>query len=196
FMTSEDQILEILKRGKPLKAKEIALIIKDLSVTEINSILYKKLKGRVVQNNNYQWSLINSESTNLSLPGELPLKKNTPLSRLSSYYLECISKDLDNGISEYASSYYGNTNYIQVPGLIDEQNPMTLDQNKISYLAQKLGKERQGLNVCIGYPVQLEEFRGKNGGSYFKVMPVLIQKIDADLFLKGEISLTDESPYI
>ncbi|MBL7906164.1 MAG: AAA family ATPase [Bacteroidales bacterium] len=195
-MTSEDQILEILKQGKPLKAKEIALSIKGLSVTEINSILYRKLKGRVVQNNNYQWSLVNSESANLYSPAELPLKKNTPLSRLSSYYLECISKDLDNGISEYASSYYGNTNYIQVPGLIDEQNPMTLDQNKISYLAQKLRKERQGLNVCIGYPVQLEEFRGKNGGSYFKVMPVLIQKIDTDLFLKGEISLTEESPYI
>ena len=143
-MTTEEKIINVLKQGKLLKAKEIALYLDGLSVKEINSILYGKLKGRVIQNNNYQWSLINSVSGNHSSPGELPLKKNTPLSRLSSYYLECISKDLDNGISEYASSYYGNTNYIQIPGLIDEQNPMTLDQNKISYLAQKLRKERQG----------------------------------------------------
>lgn len=134
-MNPEDKILAVLKQGKPLKAKEIALYVDDLSVKEINSILYGKLKGKVIQNSNYQWSLISSESATNPLINGLPLKKNTPLSRLSSYYLECISKDLDNGISEYASSYYGNTNYIQVPGLIDEQNPMTLDQNKISYLA-------------------------------------------------------------
>lgn len=195
-MTTEDKIIGALKQGKPLKAKEIALYVDGLSVKEINSLLYGKLKGRVIQNNNYQWSLINSESANNLLPNGISLKKNTPLSRLSSYYLECISKDLDNGINEFASSHYGTTNYIQIPRLIDDQNPMALDYNKISYLAQKLRKERQGLSVCIGYPVQLEEYKSKNGGSYYKVMPILIQKIDADLFLKGEILLTDESPYI
>lgn len=196
-MTTEDKIIEVLKKGKPLKAKEIASQIDGLTAKEINAILYGKLRSKVTQNNNYQWSLTNNDDNAqfISRP-EASLKKDTPLSKLSSYYLECISKDLDNGINEFASSHFGSPNYIQLPELIDEQKPLTLDYNKISYLVQKLRKERHGLSVCIGYPVQLEEYRSKIGGSYFKVLPILIQKIDTDSFLKGEIILSDEAPYI
>lgn len=200
-MTTEDKILNVLKQGKPLKAKEIASHIDGMTTTEINSLLYGNLKAKVVQNNNYQWSLINNNFHQTIPTGEVPLetvtlKKDTPLSKLSSYYLECISKDLDNGINEFASSLYGSTNYIQLPELIDEQNPLTIDFTKISYLAQKLRKERHALSVCIGYPVLLEKFKSKNGSPYFKVMPILIQKIDGDSFLKGKLVLTEESPYI
>ena len=195
-MTTEDKIIEVLKKGKPLKAKEIASQIEGMTVKEINSVIYGKLRRKVIQNNNYQWSLIDGESSQIISAPAVSLKKDTPLSKLASYYLECISKDMDNGINEFASSHFGSPNYIQLPELIDEQKPLTLDYNKISYLVQKLRKERHGLSVCIGYPVQLEEYRSKNGGSYFKVMPILIQKIDADSFLKGEIILSDEAPYI
>jgi superfamily I DNA and/or RNA helicase len=195
-MSLENKIIEVLKQGKPLKAKEIARHLGGLTVTEINSALYGQLKGKVTQNNTYQWSLINGDSSQIITVPAVSLKKDTPLSKLASYYLECLSKDLDNGINEFASSHYGSPNYIQLSELIDEQKPLTLEFNKISYLAQKLRKERNGLNVCIGYPVQLEEFKSKTGVSYFKVMPLLIQKIDADSFLKSEVVLTDESPYI
>ena len=63
-MTTEEKIINVLKQGKLLKAKEIALYLDGLSVKEINSILYGKLKGRVIQNNTYQWSLINSVAGN------------------------------------------------------------------------------------------------------------------------------------
>ncbi|NVN96641.1 AAA family ATPase [Candidatus Nomurabacteria bacterium] len=195
-MLLENQIIEVLKEGKPLRANEIASRIDGVTEREVASVLNRQLRTKIIQNSRYQWSLISNNSTLVANTNPEGFKKDTPLSKLSSYYLECISKDLDNGISEFASSLFGSPNYVQLPKLFDEQKVLNLDSDKISYLAQKLRRDRHGLSACIGYPVMLEEFISKAGKPFYKVMPILIQRIDSDSFLKGEIVPTDESPFI
>ena len=104
-MALEDDIIEILRAGKPLKAKAIADKL-GLPTKEVNSKLHGKLKQIVNQDNKYQWTLkVGSKS--ISTGTAISQKKQDHALKLSNYYLECLSKDFDNGIDEWASGKYG-----------------------------------------------------------------------------------------
>ena len=193
----EDQIIQILSKGEPLKAKQIASQIGGVTKNDVNAILYGKLRGRVVQNNQYEWSLKQNGAGQLEeVQNGTESRVDTLLGKLSCYFLECISKDLDNGISEFASNKYGKPNYTHLRQIVDEDTLLNLEKSNISGLISKLLQNRNGLNVSIGYPVQLVEYKSKAGFPYYKVMPSLIQSLDSDAFLRGEIRLSDESPYV
>ncbi|MGV8137068.1 MAG: AAA domain-containing protein [Mangrovibacterium sp.] len=193
----EDEIIQILSKGEPLKSKQIAALIGGATKNDVNAILYGKLRGRVVQNREYEWSLKQNGANNTN-DGEdkNTSRTDTLLGKLSCYFLECISKDLDNGISEFATNRYGLPNYAPLNQLIDEDTAISIEYTKISNLVRKLRENRNGLSVTIGYPVQLVEHKSRTGYPYYMVMPSLIQSLDSDAFLRGEIRLSDENPYV
>ncbi len=194
-MELKDKILLELKKSYKLKAKDIAKAIGDVNVKEVNSILYGVLKGKVSQNASYEWSLDNNQSANISKSNNSKQKADTELSRLSAYYLDCISKDLDSGISVWASNKYGKPDYVQLSKLILDE-PFELEREKVSHLIGKLSKERHALNVNLGYPIYLHRVTSKTGQVFYQVKPVLIQKVNKDSFLFGRLELLNESPFV
>ncbi len=59
----ESKIIEVLQRGTPLRAIDIAKML-GVERREINHYLYSSLKYRVVQDNDYKWSLKVSNKSN------------------------------------------------------------------------------------------------------------------------------------
>lgn len=195
-MDIEQNILELLKTKQPMKAKDILIALgNDLTTKDINAVLYGKLKGKVVQDKNYRWSL-KGNSANQESTDTIPDKQDTELAKLSSYYLECISKDIDNGISEYASSKYQNLDYSQleaIPFLESSSEEFNLDS--ISYVTNKVRRDKNRLVLKIGYPIYLRQYTSKAGNHYYKVEPLFLLSIDTDLLLSNnQFQLTDEDP--
>lgn len=196
-MNLENDIVELLKTKHPLKAKEIASYLGNgITTTEINSILYKNLKGKVIQDSNYRWSLNQSKTSEIT--DDSPKIQDTPLAKLASYYLECISKDIDSGISEFASSKFGNLEYSQlsfIPNLDSEKE--TYDLEPISGLINKVRRDKNRLVLKLGYPIFLRKFISKSGNPFFKVEPLYLLSIDTEqLIYSNALKFTDEDPEI
>ena len=76
------------------------------------------------------------------------------------------------------------------------ENVIKVQYKDISSIKNKLKKERQGLTVSIGYPVLLTEHISKGGNPYYKVKPILIQKLDEYSLSLSVISPLDDAPYL
>ncbi|BAZ22313.1 hypothetical protein NIES4073_31950 [Kalymmatonema gypsitolerans NIES-4073] len=63
----ESKIIEILKRGTPLRAIHIANMLK-VERREVNHYLYSSLKHMVVQDSDYKWSLKTNQISNTQRP--------------------------------------------------------------------------------------------------------------------------------
>jgi very-short-patch-repair endonuclease len=196
-MELKDKILDELRKGKPLKAKDITRSLgNDVTTQMVNSILHGELKkGLVIQNSKYEWTLKSGSAPkvpNTEVPRE---KANTDLCKLAGYYMDCIAKDLDSGVEVWASNKYGKPDYFQINKLnLEEQQ----DYDKASgeHIVNKLVRNKNALNVILGYPIYLHEITNKDGHKYYKVKPVLIQKIDKESFLSGKIEIIDDAPII
>src|SRR5581483_7874802 len=84
------QIIEILQRKPALKASEIADAL-GRQRREINRCLSYELAGLVQQGSDYRCRLA-QRSTAATTATPAP---STEIARLSRYYLECISQDMD-----------------------------------------------------------------------------------------------------
>jgi hypothetical protein len=59
----ESKIIELLRRGSPLKAKEIAVIL-GVERGEVNHYLYSSLKDLVILDKDFRWSLKTNQIEN------------------------------------------------------------------------------------------------------------------------------------
>ncbi|MEH2295584.1 hypothetical protein [Nostoc sp.] len=75
----ESQIIEILKRGTPIRAVKIAEIL-GVERREVNHYLYSSLKNMVVQNSEYKWSLKTNPIGNNQ---RIPTQPRTPQNQSS-----------------------------------------------------------------------------------------------------------------
>lgn len=196
-MSLEDKIIEVLSEGKPLKGREIASILAarhglNVDKSEVNSTLYRNLRGKAEQNKNYQWTL----KKNLNSVDKQATQVNnaeTALSKLAYYYLECVSKDMDAGISVYASSRY-NLDYSQVSAFPIDQAPIQKIQN---HLINKVKDDKNGYVFKLGYPMLIRSFTAKSGISYLMAEPLFIFTMDTEAGLRsGEVKLTDDDPVL
>ena len=192
-MNLEEKILEVLKEGQPLKGKEIAALLTNryglaVDKTEVNSLLYHNLRDKATQNKSYQWSL--------KKEGEKPvrsvnstLQNNTPLAKLSNYYLECISKDMAEGISVYARSNY-RLDYTQLTAFPGEGNA---DLRVDKHLLDKVRMPNSNFIFKLGYPILVNKLPGRQGGFYYKAEPVFVFTVDTESTLQnGLVALTDD----
>ncbi|RCJ25064.1 hypothetical protein A6S26_17295 [Nostoc sp. ATCC 43529] len=75
----ESKIVEILKRGTPLRAVKIAEML-GVERREVNHYLYSSLKSMVVQDSDYKWSLKTNEIGNNQ---RIPTQPRTPQNQSS-----------------------------------------------------------------------------------------------------------------
>jgi hypothetical protein len=85
----ESKIIEILKRGTPLRAVKIAEIL-GVERREVNHCLYSSLKDLVEQNSDYKWSLktnqrLNNHKPKPTQPVNIPQNSSVPIQRDTSY---------------------------------------------------------------------------------------------------------------
>lgn len=193
--TLEDKIVEFLQ-GKPdQKAADIARAL-NAEKTEINQLLYSSLKGRVIQDRAYRWSLVkalpNSTSSNENIDEEQ--FANTDLARLCRYYLACLGYD-ETGVSTFLTSKYGDPNYIEVHAL-----PRSSDDISESEAARKmLGRKRseQGrYELYFGYPTYIRLMKSsKSDWEGYMLEPILLFPIEKDSG-SGHLSIDLSYPII
>lgn len=153
-----------------IKGREIALSI-GVDKNLINSTLYKSnlLKSLVIQGRDYRWRLIGGSST--ATKGEVP-KFDDDLHNICSYFLDCITAESSNAVSQFLSSKYG-LQYSVLSGL---QINADVDKNALEFL-HNISTDKNK-KAYMGYPVKVYSIHGKNGAIYKKIAPIFMFNVD------------------
>ena len=131
----DERILDAIRAKPGQKAKNIAAQL-GIDRQLANSALYGRLKGRVQQDKAYRWYL--KGSSGIDEQPEGPRRLGTPLAKLCRYYLDCLSHDDVGGVSEFATSMYGQPGYVELASL-----PM-FDETGIDPFDSKGGQQLLG----------------------------------------------------
>lgn len=189
----ENKILAIIQNEPGIKAR---LIASKLSVdkTEINSLLYGKLKGKVIQNKKYGWSL-KSFDPDVNKKTKTEKKDKTILGKLSNYYLDCITNDSENGIRAFVQSKF-DYDYAELEKLPLLDNVSLGNELNKNENAQKLVSKSKSFKsdktAYLGYPVSIMEITSKKGQTYKFVEPVFTFPLD--LTNKNSIEVNEDIP--
>ncbi len=190
-----EQILSIVKAEPGLKAKDIAARV-GVERNVVNSALHGRLKGKVRQEANYRW--YPSDDMKSDSEGRDFNKLDTPLAKLCRYYLDCLSHDDLGGVSEFASSSYGNLSYVEL-----EKLPMNggdsaaaLASDAAQNLLVRVRRDRNRQTLFLGYPVRLNHIRSRKGWEGFMVEPILLFSFQESESRHGIPSMGDEPPQI
>ena len=100
----ESKIIAIIQNQPGVKARLIASKL-GVDKTQVNSLLYGKLKSKIAQDKKYGWAL-KSYDPEVKKTKSLDTKEKTSLGKLSKYYLDCITNDSENGIRVFAQSKF------------------------------------------------------------------------------------------
>lgn len=171
----ESRIIQVLEARPGQKAGQIAATL-GVDRKLVNSALYGRLKGRVQQDKGYRWSLKGSSNIDKG-EGEGPKRLDTPLAKLCRYYLDCLSLDDVGGVSEFASSKYGQPDYVELASLplLDDDGDDPFDSEAGQQLLTKVRRDRNRKTVFLGYPVRLNQIRSRRSDwEGFKVEPLLL----------------------
>ncbi len=196
-MTDLDlQILEAIMLKPGQKAKDIAMRL-GVDRNLVNSALYGRLKGKVQQDKSYRWFPKDAAA----VPGrsdQEPRQLDTPLARLSRYYLDCLNQDDLDGVSVFASSNYGDPNYIELETLpmFAENRADPFDSEAGRSLLGRIRRDRNRQTVFLGYPVRLNFIRSRKGWEGFKVEPILLVPFQEADNRHGVPTLSDDLPQI
>ena len=198
-------ILKVLKEaGDPLLAREIADILsnqgfQEINKNQINSCLYRELKGKVKQNKSYRWSLVlpsrrqdsktssaeRSEEERSKIDKDKRSAKWKKFVDIIDYYIDCIRED-DHPESSYFLSGEG-TDFISLPlnsewSLI-ENNSMEISlSGPLSGFAMQLRKRGSRAALFYGYPLYVHWIeRSKKGWSGGIAIPLFLQSVEYDL---------------
>ena len=197
----EEKIISVLKNEGQLKAKDIAQLVNETyndnyDKKEINQVLYYKLNDQVYQSNDYFWSLgkgkkkVKTEKTPFS---------QTPLMRLSSYYIDCLSKDMDMGVWNYASSKYGSPDYGQLFHLphFSQNSDNIYSSEDTRNTINKVRRDRNRLVLQLGYLINLRKVTSRRGYVFYVVEPILLSPFDTKSFMNsGDPILQEAIPQI
>ncbi len=190
------QVAAIVAENPGLRAREIA---KRLGVDRkiVNACLYGELKANFRQDNRYCWYPIGHPDVDDIGKGE-KVQQETPLAQLCGYYLDCLSHDDLGGISEFASSKFGDPNYVELRSLPmfdeTEEDPFALEQGQ--RLLSKIRRDRNRQTLFLGYPVRLNLIRSKKGWEGLMVEPILLFPFKDAATRYASPQLSEELPQI
>lgn len=170
-MSEAEQILELLGRKPSLRARQIA---DELGIDRetVNSALRGRLNGQVVQDNQYRWRLNASAAQALTTRKQ---RRDTPLARLSRYYLNCLTHDIvDVEVNAFASSKFNDLDYVELGRfpLSGKHDARALGTEAIQKLRKKADKNRS--TIFLGYPVRIKFLRSQKGWKGYVVDPVML----------------------
>jgi len=189
------KICEVLKTYPGLKAKDIAAKIGE-DKTTINSALYGRLKYQLRQDSNYRWYL--KEPTSSPENQKEPTIHNTTLSRICRYYLDCLNHEDVGGVSEFASSRYGDLSYVELPKLpmTDQDFNDIFELQSVQQLLIRIRRDRNKQMLLLGYPVRLKFIRSKTGWEGYKVEPLFLFSFQGIENIHENPSLSNELPQL
>lgn len=195
-MDLQEKIVEILRKEGPLHGRKIASLLESnygiaADPAEVNLILYRQLKGVAAQNNNFEWILTGTSRT--VYPERKPREGTSALSRLARYYLECLAKELGSGVSEFATSRYGDA-YEQLRILpFDGRATDSIGAT----LVNKCKRSAGNLVFRIGYPLLLRRVQNRDQQTFMIVEPLFLFSVDNNEAIRFQkISLTDDDPQV
>jgi len=194
-MSTEQRIVELLSQTPGLKARQIASQL-GLDRRDVNSLLYGRLKSQLAQDKEYRWWPKDSRPAAKDKEPTSEKRLNTPLARLSRYYLDCLSQDNDAGISAFASSRY-DLDYVPLAEcpLLSDGDDHLFDGEAAKKLLNKTRKERGRLAIYLGYPVRLRFMRSRKGWEGFMMEPVLLFPFTTDATNRyAAPTLSDDMP--
>ena len=188
----EEKLIHLLIKNPGLKSNEIASFLK-VERREVNRLLAYDLAERVLQDSSYRWRLRGKQSESFADSEPNP-KSNNEVARLSRYFLECIGHDSDEGVSAFASSSRGDTEYCEVPRI-----PMLGGDGDwwntpgVMRVVNKVKADRNNLQAWFGYPVRLREHRTAKWRGFF-VEPVFLWPIEIPDNPREPVRLLDDQP--
>ena len=187
-----NRVLELLASSPKLKAKEIAARL-SIDRSSVNSLLYGGLSEHVSQDQRYRWSLKSAASVKASAT-TLTSQPEGPLTKLCRYYLDCISRDSEIEISEFARSEF-RLRYFELSKspFIDNEDPFSTSEAR-----EFLRRARQGRSqIYLGYPLRLRFQRARSGWEGYKIDPLLLFPFRQELTNPNALpSLSDEAPVL
>jgi very-short-patch-repair endonuclease len=191
-MSESERILQYVEENEGMKARKIANRLR-LDKSDVNSVLYSaKNKGLVEQDDDYRWYPAGSDVGGREESAET---KDTPLARISRYYLECLSQDIGTEVSVFATSKYNDLDYAELSTFppIDGESPFGREETRD--LLHEVRADPRGKMLYAGYPVRLRYHEASSGWEGFFVDPVCLfpYQIDPDNQYE-EPSLADEVP--
>lgn len=106
--------------------------------------------------------------------------------RLCKYYLECIERDMDTEVSEFATSKFDKLDYCVVPFLpfIKKRAIPTSDQ--LNNVIKNVVQDRFRLNLCLGYPLHLKEITSKKGDLIRLIEPLFLFQFSSETVSIGK----------
>ena len=112
--TLEGRLVAALNAKPGQKADELAKTL-GTDRSEINQLLYGRMRNRVRQDSGYRWRLLDGGQQPAQEGAEPEAEQfaNTDLSRLARYYLACLGYD-DTGISTFLTSKFGEPDYVEL----------------------------------------------------------------------------------
>lgn len=192
------QILDHLRQHPGQYAREIAQALR-CDKTAVNSCLYGELSGRVMQTHPYRWALAGNAGTTsgAASPASAPTRLDTPLAKLSRYYLDCISFDDEGGASFFAESRYEQS-YVELP-----ENPLVTEQGlapmlglaPVQRLLAHVRQDRKRLGLVLGYPCYLKRIRSKRGWEGMMVEPLFLFPVSSPSAGSGESYVLDTGSF-
>lgn len=183
--TLDQKILDYLTAHPDVAAWEIGRAL-GFEKQQINSRLYGGLKGRVVQDNRYRWRLVCTDNAPQT-ETVVTAWPDTPLSRLSRYYLACLGQD-DGGISVFASSKYDDSDYRELDTLpIGNSDFWSTEAARAMF--GRMRKDKSRLAMFFGYPSVLGRIRSKKGWEGFMVEPIFLFPVQLDERMQPTLEL-------
>lgn len=188
----KERIVIELTRSPGQKASELAARL-GADRRLVNRCLSSELAGCVRQGSDYRWRLVAADTTPAVAARQGP---ETELAMLCRYYLECIGQDMDEGVSAFAASRYGDPDYAELSAL-----PLAvpeLDWFNEPGVGRVLGRVRQdraNLVAWLGYPVRLRRHRTAAWEGFF-VEPVLLWRISLPDQGSDAPSIDDDAPLL
>lgn len=193
----DSRIIQTLEARPGQKAGQIAAAL-GVDRQLVNSALYGRLKGRVQQDKGYRWYLKGLLGID-KRKEEGPKRLDTPLAKLCRYYLDCLSHDDVGGVSEFASSLYGQPSYVELALLpmFDEADIDPFDSEDGRQLLRRVRRDRNRQAIFLGYPVRLNRIRSrKSNWEGFKVEPLMLFPFQETDSTYAKPTLGDDLPQI
>jgi very-short-patch-repair endonuclease len=159
-----------------LTAREIAQKI-NADKKDVNSLLYGQLRSNFQQDSKYRWSPV-SKSLKDPLTKATENVPDTPFSRLCQYYLSCISRDDDEGVSVFAANKFGDHDYAELDALPEISDERLFDTDSARRLLGRIRKDRGRLGLYLGYPSAVKHQKSKSGWQGYFLEPLLLFPID------------------
>lgn len=109
---------------------------------------------------------------------------------LCSYYLDCLSKEIKDGIWRYTANAAGDLNYVQLLSLPHHAGDTDIYSNSTNII-NKVRNDNHGLILQLGYPTVIS----KHNWQAYKLEPILLFQYNTDSFITGGTpKLLDEPP--